>query len=413
MNKPFVLASLLLLLVLSLAACSRAKPTPTPTSAPAATAKPAATATVAPTATSAPTATRVPTPTTAPTATTAPTPVPTPAPLTFNVKVGGEDLSQALTFETFLPSDLTVDVGDSITFTKKTAEPHSVTFNAQDTDPPPFLPRPDGKLEANPLLFPPSPAPSGPQPAPGASLNLSVKFDGTGYLNSGILNTTNDVFKVTFTKAGTYKYVCLLHAAHMNGTITVSSAGTPYPKTAADYDKEEPAHLALHQTNAKALFDTLKVPTPATAADGSRTFTAFAAAGDNPTGNDFFRFIGGESLTVKAGDKITWTIEKNRPGVPHTITLLALGVVRPDLVVPEPQPQGPPKLIVDPKVQAPAPQATAPYAGSGYFNSGLLVSGSPTPQNFSLTFTTPGTYKYLCIVHDEAGMNGTITVQAR
>ena len=77
-----------------------------------------------------------------------------------------------------------------------------------------------------------------------------------------------------------------------------------------------------------------------------------------------------------------------------------------------PQANAAPKLLVNVKVLAPSPAQPAPYAGTGYFNSGLLVAGVPDmPQEYSLTFTKPGTYKYLCQVHDASGMNGTITVQ--
>jgi plastocyanin len=38
---------------------------------------------------------------------------------------------------------------------------------------------------------------------------------------------------------------------------------------------------------------------------------------------------------------------------------------------------------------------------------------SPFPaQNFSFTFTTPGTYPYFCTPHDAFGMRGTVIVQA-
>jgi hypothetical protein len=52
-------------------------------------------------------------------------------------------------------------------------------------------------------------------------------YDGTGFVNSGVLvlnvppgSKAPPSFKLTFTKAGKYTYVCLLHPG-MDATITV------------------------------------------------------------------------------------------------------------------------------------------------------------------------------------------------
>ncbi len=71
-------------------------------------------------------------------------------------------------------------------------------------------------------------------------------------------------------------------------------------------------------------------------------------------------FFAAADLTVAVGDTVTWT---NDDDSPHTVT-----------------------------------------AGGGAFDSGNLEPG----QQFSFTFTTPGTYAYVCAYHEE--MTGTITV---
>ena len=331
------------------------------------------------------------------------------APQTFNVEVGAEDLTEALQMLTFLPADLTINEGDTIVFSHPVAEPHTITFNAPDPLPGAFLPPADGRVQANPELFLASPLPESPPPSPGTPVVLTVTFDGTEYLNSGHFHEVDDVLEVTFTEAGTYDYLCLIHPEHMKGTITVNPAGSPRPKTASEYEVEGDDHGALHETNAQPFFDGLQVPDEVTNPDGSRGFTVLAGATDGENGNDFYRFIGGENLTVRAGDEITWTMEENASDVPHTVTFLS-GAEAPGLILREPQPEGPPKLFANPEVGAPAPEPAEPYAGTGYFNSGRLVAGGEGPQSFALTFTEPGTYEYLCLVHDPAGMNGTITV---
>ena len=70
--------------------------------------------------------------------------------------------------------------------------------------------------------------------------------------------------------------------------------------------------------------------------------------------------------------------------------------------------------MFNPAVIAPAGGNT--YSGTGFFSSGLLQgtqSPAPGPRSYSLAFDQPGAYKYLCALHDEMGMVGTITVVAQ
>ena len=89
--------------------------------------------------------------------------------------------------------------------------------------------------------------------------------------------------------------------------------------------------------------------------------------------------------------------------------------ISPDvLVITEPQQRGPPKLILNPIVLMPA--GSKVYNGTGYFNSGLIwgiMVPLPGPKGYNLTFDKPGTYKYLCILHDYMGMKGQINVIPR
>jgi len=330
-------------------------------------------------------------------------------PMTFKVEAGAEDTAQGLEVNAFLPGNLTIDVGDTIEFRIESHEPHTITFNAPSPLPDAFLVDADGRLLANPEVFLASATVTGTPASSGVSARLAAQFDGAAYVNSGVLQNPGDTFSVTFTKAGSYAYTCLLHPDIMKGTITVNSAGTSYTKMQKDYDKEAAVSLAKHKTDAKVFFDSINVPAPATASDGTRTFTVFAGAMDDVHGNDFMHFFGGENLTIKVGDKVTWSVEKNGPGTPHTITFLS-GGSEPDLIAPELQPSGPPKLVLNPKVVEPSPLPPAPYSGTGYYNSGLIIKGGPMPQTYTLTFTKAGTYAYICILHNDDGMKGTITV---
>ncbi len=102
----------------------------------------------------------------------------------------------------------------------------------------------------------------------------------------------------------------------------------------------------------------------------------------------YMRFIP-EFLVVRPGDTVNWTNYAMQEI--HTVTFLAAEIQIPDF---------------------PSEQAmntfgnNTNYNGSGYYNSGVLLPG----QSYSLTFTKPGVYTYLCLLHDEINMVGRIEV---
>ena len=59
------------------------------------------------------------------------------------------------------------------------------------------------------------------------------------------------------------------------------------------------------------------------------------------------------------------------------------------------------------------------YDGRSFYNSGLLgdpvlwTDGVPLSNTWALTFNTPGSFEYICVLHDALGMKGTITVLPR
>jgi plastocyanin len=328
-------------------------------------------------------------------------------PTTFHVDVGFEDMTQAYEAEAFFPKDLTVNVGDTVVFTMRSNEAHTITFNAPQPVPNPFVPQPDHNLAANPVIFLSSP-PSMPGD-PKEAVALTAKFDGTGYVNSGFLRKPGDSLTVSFTASGSYQVLCLIHPESMKGTIVVNASGTPRPKTDADYRSAAAAQAKAVQSKAAELLKAIKVPGPVVNADGSHTHSVYAGVGNSEAGIDYMRYIGGEELSIKAGDSVTFDMGKNNKGAPHTITFLS-GTEDPDLIVPQPQAGGPPKLLLNPRVLMPAPLPPGPFDGTGYYNSGLLLTQGPTPQTFTVTFTKAGTFKYQCIFHGDEGMKGTVIV---
>jgi plastocyanin len=136
--------------------------------------------------------------------------------------------AEAATPMRFIPQRLQIGVGDTVHWRNETPVPHTVTFNA--TAPDFIIPEPQQGgpplLTLDPkVLFPVVP---------------SKQFDGTGYVNSGFLGvgpeaTGGPSFSLTFSKAGTYRYICVLHADQgMAGVIEVGTQTGITPPSTGD-----------------------------------------------------------------------------------------------------------------------------------------------------------------------------------
>lgn len=112
-----------------------------------------------------------------------------------------------------------------------------------------------------------------------------------------------------------------------------------------------------------------------------------------------------ETIVVRVGDTVEW--RNFDPSINHTVTFGA-----------EPGDPRPPSANVTPTSDG-ARQAVI-NSQSDSVNSGFMT---PTPQDraglpqsvpgithFRVTFTSPGIFNYICAVHDELGMKGTVIV---
>jgi plastocyanin len=138
----------------------------------------------------------------------------------------------------FIPPRIQVAVGETVTWRNPTPVPHTVTFNLPPSPPgapgvPPFL-APEPNPGGGPLLVlaPSVLFPAGPR-----------SFDGTGYVNSGFIGTgpesvAGETYSLTFTRAGTFSYLCVLHADQgMAGVVEVgggAATGAVRPPSTGD-----------------------------------------------------------------------------------------------------------------------------------------------------------------------------------
>ncbi len=286
---------------------------------------------------------------------------------TWHVVAGGATPDSAVTNMSFYPSTITIDVGDSVTWTIQ-GDAHTVSFLSGAPQPSP--------------LDPASQAPAG-----------GTTYDGTGIVSSGIIPPVpgHNTYTLTFTKAGTFGYACLIHPG-MVGTVIVQPAGTPYPMTQAQYD--EAAAVASQQDLAAGV-TAMNTATTTTSKNANGSTNYQVLTGTSAGRASVMRFLP-NTLTISVGDSVTWT----NPDMmdPHTVTFA------PDGKYPE-----------FPSPQAFAPAGGSTYDGSTFTNSGLIMPmGSPavpgTTESYTLTFTKPGVYTYHCLLHDSLGMIGKIRV---
>jgi plastocyanin len=259
----------------------------------------------------------------------------------------------------FMPAALVISEGDTINWTNPYPEPHTVSFNA-------------GK-----------PAPTDTMAPLG---DKSPKFDGTQQFNSGFLRR-GDSIEVTFTKAGAYQLLCLIHAGQVVD-VTVISPGM-YVPSQAQIDAQAKAQLDAALPIGDKLIAGIAPPSKAANANGTTTWTIPDAPSQNVNGGSVtINSFVPQRLSVGVGDTVTWL---DTIPVPHTITFLAGG------------PPRSPTAVVRP--------AGGVYDGNTYVNSGQLGNApGRSGTSFSLTFTQAGTYPYICILHVDQGMAGVIEV---
>ena len=302
----------------------------------------------------------------------------------WDVQVSADDASGTLMAQGFYPGPLIIRVGDTVTWRWASAlAPHTVTFNSGRPDLALVVPGPGaGELTLGPAF-----APAGPSAAASP-----VAFDGSFQVSSGAPEDPNATFSLTFTRTGTFGYVCSLHPG-MRAEIEVRETGAPLPETPAQA-------TARGRVTAAALLDKMRQDEAAyQPAHVGTIHTAVAGLGDG-YGASLIQFAP-RNLMVRRGDTVVWTMPD--PFEIHTITFTS-GAPPPAFVEPRPQTSGAPLLVIPASVAGPAGGAT--YTGQGILNAGILGNGGA----FILRFDAPpGTYEYVCLIHPTMKASVTVT----
>lgn len=292
---------------------------------------------------------------------------------TWQLQVGAQSGAKAHQALAFLPNEIWIHSGDSITWTFATDEIHSVTF-----------------------LKPGQVRPPRQVGCPGTTADFSV-FEGTACVNSGVL-LSGQIYTVVFPAVGNFKLVCLVHA-DMTATVHVLALSEPLPHDQAFYDQQADRQRADLLSDAHASAHVHP--------EGNAVATGAGKILGNGGGSEtasVMRFMDATKV-IHVGETVEWT---NLDGVtPHTITF-----------GPEPANLNPPSANVT--VDADGARHAIISSPSDVVHSGFI---GPAPQEriglpqtplgvtrFRVTFTEPGVFDYKCSLHDDLGMVGQVIV---
>lgn len=312
----------------------------------------------------------------------------------------GSFAGQTAGLNAFYPGHLVIRRGTRVKFDINGF--HTVTFPKKGTKLAPLVAAGPG---LNPVTADPAGAPywwGGTTPAlgfnpvvPGPAGGRVVT--GARTVNSGFPNGPHPSFTVSFPKPGVYVVRCYVHPK-MRGTIVV------LPRKARHADTAKKAAARASREIAR---DT-KVATRLLRVALKRKTAPVWVGASTPRVDIFGMFP--KNIAVPTGGSLTFTM---RPGNEvHTVTFGPSSFL--DAVAKKTfegnglglDPEG--ALPSDPPAAGP-PAVTPTSHGNGFVNSGILTAlGLPGNHRFTVTFPTPGTYHYMCLVH--TNMVGTVTV---
>jgi plastocyanin len=313
----------------------------------------------------------------------------------------------------FFPAKISVHAGDSLKF--QFAGFHAAHFVKKGGSPPPFaIPDPAGTKTSgvkdaagadfwfnglpqfifNPTLV--------------AGLKSGSSYNGSKEVYSGapLSDGKPKPWTVKLTKAGSFSFYCPIHPG-MKGTVKVVAKGKTVPTAKAD--------AAAVKKQLAAGLTTIKTLDKKAAPAGN----VIQAGQDLKSGETLLRFVP-STKTVAVGQPVTLQMPA-ASAESHTFTFakdaktlddLAKGFIAP---LPGTGQNGPPTVgLLSQGVYAsdnPLPAYDGNNHGNGFFNTGILDSDpkSPLPDKQTVTFSAPGTYNYICLIHPD--MHGTVVAQ--
>lgn len=297
----------------------------------------------------------------------------------WTVSVGAESGDQGRQALAFLPNEIWIHVGDSITWKLVTkVEPHTVTF-----------------LIANQIRNPFNVG------CPGYTPDNSP-FDGTACVSSPPMGN-GQTFTVTFPVVGNFKLSCLFHE-NMQGTVHGLDFAEKLPHDQEFYDDQA-------KRDSKAMLNDMLQDMSKDGHErhhlGNAVMVGLGeveATGGGTRTLSIVRFMQ-DKVTIHKGETVEWT--SGDVITPHTITF---GTEPADVIAPS----------ANVTVDTDGARHGVINSTSDSMHSGFILAA---PQDriglaqaplgvtrFRVTFSKPGTYPYICALHDGSGMTGSVVV---
>lgn len=272
---------------------------------------------------------------------------------------------------------------------------------------------PSGEINqtlAQPCLIEEGTVPDDGAPCPTQELG---PFDGTeAYYNSGFIGFSMDganVFELKLSDSiapGTYGFFCSVHGPFHSGTMVVvpSDQAIPSPSEVNQQTRDE---LNAVVAPFREVFENAQ---EGRFVYGGEAFTGnFSGLTDDRVDGLLNEFVP-ETIETRAGEPITWLIFG-----PHSISFdvpeyfpiyeeLDDGTVRSNEEIYLPAGGAP--QVEEPDSVEPIVVDGGTWDGSGFWSSGVLFSDAYV--KYTLRISTPGTYRYACLIHPQ--MVGTVSV---
>ncbi len=293
----------------------------------------------------------------------------------WHATVGAQDENKGRQVLAFLPNEVWIHAGDSIQWMVNADEIHTISF-----------------LTAGQIR------PTFDVGCPGFSFGTAI-FDGSTCVTTPPM-VSGQAFTVIFPSVGNFKLVCLVHP-DMTAVIHVLETTAALPHGQDFYDKQ-----AANQTR-ELLTDLAQLQGHHHAASDNGIVVGAGKTLANAGGHQtisLMRFVKPE-LVIRTGATVEWA--NDDPSLPHTITF---GTEPQDPIPPSPN-----VTVDDDGARHATISSTSDSVHSGFIMAapqdqiGLPQTPLGTTR-FRITFTNPGLYPYICALHDDLGMKGTIVV---
>jgi plastocyanin len=276
----------------------------------------------------------------------------------------------------FLPNEIWIHAGDSVTWTFSTDEIHTVSF-----------------LQSGQIRLPYQVG------CPGFSPDGLATFDGSTCVTTGPI-VKGQTFTVTFPVAGNFKLVCLVHR-DMTAVVHVLALSQPLLHSQDFYDRQAEAEREKLLADVNVEGDDHQHSPENHVSAGVGVITATPGGLRNLV---IMRFMRDEKV-IHAGETVEWS--NSDPTASHTITFGT-------------EPANPMPHSANVFLDADGALHATINSPTDSVHSGFIVAAPQErvglPQSplgvtrFRVTFTRAGTYRYICALHDELGMKGTVIV---